>query len=116
MGREGDPHGWHPPWCVVDHDEAGASARHEAEGVPIAVTLLEAQAGLPSRPTSAEVVAVLHHDGDGPWLYIGDGVRQHLGSAWTPGAGSLLSPTSSSTSTTHPRALVERLRPLLMSL
>lgn len=78
MGREGDPHGWHPPWCVVDHDEAGASARHEAEGVPIAVTLLEAQAGLPSRPTSAEVVAVLHHDGDGPWLYIGDGVRQHL--------------------------------------
>ncbi len=78
MGREGDPHGWHPPWCVVDHDEAGASTRHEAEGVPIVVTLLEAQAGLPSRPTSAEVVAVLHHDGDGPWLYIGDGVRQHL--------------------------------------
>lgn len=78
MGREGDPEAWHPPWCVIDHGEAGAPTRHEAEGVPIAVTLLESPVGCPSYPSPGEVVAVLHRDGEGAWLYIGDGTHQHL--------------------------------------
>lgn len=42
------------------------------------MTFLEAEPGRPSRPTAGEVVAILHQDDGGTWLYVGDGFGQHL--------------------------------------
>lgn len=66
-----------PDWCVVDHAEGNAEP-HTSEGREVSVDRLTAIPGERSRAQSAPMVVTMRRDGEGEWIYVGDGTDQHL--------------------------------------